>query len=182
MHNRYTGVRWRNKNTWKNKAKNNFIFCRFRIILESAPRTAIFCLATETKGQTFRGIPGFYSTSSYAAVIFSAHLVAVKCEVFTTSSTREIQLCARPATQLTRSPLLPANHVRQSIAHARIFKWKGSSAPGLSVGRFTNWTIPVWLIMSPRLAFLHCPYFVYLSLTHPSIHSLHVLSVSSALS
>ena len=177
MYNRYTGVRWRNKNTRKNKAKN-FLFCRFRIILESAPRTAIFCLATETKGQTFRGIPGFYSTSGYTAVIFSAHLVAVKCEVFTTTSTREIQLCARPATQLTRSPLLPANHVRQSITHARIFKWKGS----ISVGRFTNWTIPVWLIKSPRLASLHCPCSVYLSLTHPSIHSLHVLSVSSALS
>ena len=37
-------------------------------------------------------------------MIFSAHLVAVKCEVFTTSSTTEIQLCARPATQLTHSP------------------------------------------------------------------------------
>ena len=77
---------------------------------------------TETKGQTFRGIPGFYSTSGavdYTAVIFSAHLVAVKCEVFTTTSTRKIQLRARPATQLTRSPLLPANRVRQSSAHAR---------------------------------------------------------------
>ena len=40
----------------------------------------------------------------YTAVIFCAHLVAVKCEVFTTTSTREIQLCARPATQLTCSP------------------------------------------------------------------------------
>ena len=46
---------------------------------------AIFCLVTETKGQTFRGIHGFYSTSGavdYTAVIFSAPLVAVKCEVF----------------------------------------------------------------------------------------------------
>ena len=88
------------------------------IILESAP-IAIFCFATETKGQTFGGILGFYSTSGYTAVIFSAHLVAVKCEGFTTSSTREIQLCARPATQLTRFPLLPANRIHQSIAHAR---------------------------------------------------------------
>ena len=53
---------------------------------------------------TFRGIPGFYSTSGYTAVILSVHLVAVKCEVFTTTSTREIQLCVRPATQLTPSP------------------------------------------------------------------------------
>ena len=53
--------------------------------------------------QTFRGIPGFYLTNGYTAVIFSAHLVAVNCEVFTTTSTREIQLCSRPATQLTRS-------------------------------------------------------------------------------
>ena len=54
----------------------------------------------------FRGIPGFYSISGavdYTAVIFCAHLVAVKCEVFTTTSAREIHLCARPATQQTRS-------------------------------------------------------------------------------
>jgi len=73
------------------------------IILESAP-IAIFCLVTETKGQTFRKIPGFYFTSGYTAMIFSAHLVAMKCKVFTTTSTREIQLCAWPATQLTHSP------------------------------------------------------------------------------
>ena len=54
--------------------------------------------------RTLRGVPGFYSISDYTAVILSAHLVAVKCEVFTTTSTREVQLCARPATHLTRSP------------------------------------------------------------------------------
>ena len=59
--------------------------------------------------QTFHRIPGFYSTSGYTAVIFSAHLVAVRCEIFTTTSTREIQLCTRPGTQLTRSPLLLLN-------------------------------------------------------------------------
>lgn len=40
----------------------------------------------ETKeGQTSRGISGFYSTSGAVntAVIFSVHLVAVKCEVVT---------------------------------------------------------------------------------------------------
>ena len=92
-----------------------------------APRNTILCIFTETKWQTFRGIPGFYSTSgavAYTAVIFWAHLVAVKCEVFTTTSTREIQLCARPATQLTCSPLLAADFTRQSIAHARKSKWK----------------------------------------------------------
>ena len=103
-----------------------FILSRLGITFESAP-IAIFCLVTETKGQTFRGIPGFYLTSGYTAVIISAHLVAVKCKGFTTTSTREIQLCARPPTQPTRrSPLLPANCVCQSIAHARRFKWKGS--------------------------------------------------------
>ena len=66
----------------KNKTKNNFILNRSGIILESVP-TAIFCLVTETEGQTFREIPGFYSTSGYMAVIFSAHLVTVNCEVFT---------------------------------------------------------------------------------------------------
>ena len=47
-------------------------------------------------------------------------------EVFTTTSTREIQLYAWPATQLTCSPLLPADFTCQSIAHARKSKWKGS--------------------------------------------------------
>ena len=50
----------------------------------------------------------------------------MKCEGFTTIYTREMQLCARPATQLTRSPLLPANRIGQSIANVRRFKWKGS--------------------------------------------------------
>ena len=104
--------------------KIDFILSRLGIILESAP-IAIFCLVTETKGQMFRGIPGFYSTSGvvdYTVVIFFAPLVAEKCEVFTTTSTREIQLCAQPATQLTRSPLLLANRVCQSIAYVRRFK------------------------------------------------------------
>ena len=35
-------------------------------------------------------------------------------------------LCARPATQLTCSPLLPEDFTRQSIAHARKSMWKGS--------------------------------------------------------
>ena len=99
------------------------------IILESAPRNTIFCLFTETKWQTFRRIPGFYSTSGavdYTAVIFCAHLVTVKCEFLTTTSIMEIQLCARPATQLMCSTLLPADFTRQSIAHARKSMWKGS--------------------------------------------------------
>ena len=58
-------------------------------------------------------------------MIFCAHLVPVKCKVFTTTSTREIQLCARPTTQLTCSPLLPADFTRQSIAHARKLKRTG---------------------------------------------------------
>ena len=45
--------------------------------------------------------------------------------IFTTTSTREIQLCTRPATQLTRSPPLPANRIPQSIAHALNYNWKG---------------------------------------------------------
>ena len=52
---------------------------------------ALLLKVSETKGQTFRGI--VYSTSGlYTGVILSVHLVAVKREVFTTSSTREIQL------------------------------------------------------------------------------------------
>jgi len=48
-------------------------------------------------------------------LIFSAHLVTMKCKGFTTISTREVQLCAWPATQLTHSPLLPANPICQSL-------------------------------------------------------------------
>ena len=64
----------------KTKQNKNFILSRLGIILESAP-IAIFCFVTETKRQMLRGIPGFCSTSGvvgYTAVIFSAHLVAVK--------------------------------------------------------------------------------------------------------
>ena len=86
----------------KTKTKNKKRHIQ-QIILELMP-IAIFCLVIETKGQIFRGIPGFYSTNGYTAGIFSAHLVSVKCEVFTTTSAREIQLCARPATQQKRYP------------------------------------------------------------------------------
>ena len=84
----------------------------------------------------FRGISGFYSTSvavDYTAVIFCTYLVAMKCEIFTTTSTREIQLCDWPAAQLICFPLLPADFTRQSIVHARKSKWKGSIALGQSV-------------------------------------------------
>ena len=56
-----------------------------------------------TKGQMFRGIPGVYWTSGYTAVIFSAHLVAVKCEIFTTTSTREIQQRLVPEDYVTKT-------------------------------------------------------------------------------
>ena len=56
------------------------------INLKSVP-IAPFCLVTETKGHSFRRISGFHSTSGYIAVIFSTHLVTMKCEVFTTTST-----------------------------------------------------------------------------------------------
>ena len=76
----------------------------------------------------FRGIPGFYSTSSavdYTAVIFRTHLVAMKCEVFTTtivvSSAREIQLCAWPATQLTCPPTSGRLH---TPVHPTDYAWK----------------------------------------------------------
>ena len=103
------------KQIWKKNS--NFILNR-RIILESASM-AIFCLVAETKGQKFRGIPGFYSTSAavgYTAVIFSAHLVALKCEF---SLPLVLGKYSYALGQLTRSPLLPANRARQSIAHAR---------------------------------------------------------------
>ena len=136
MHSRYTWIRWRKK---EEKNNNNFILNRLgqgsfssqcrRIRYSAFLLKLKLCLFTETKWQTFCGIPGFYSTSGavdYMAVIFCAHLVSEKCEVFTTTSTRDIQLCAWPATQLTCSPLLPADFTRQSIPHAWKSKWKGS--------------------------------------------------------
>ena len=128
------------------KKTRNFILNRLGIILESAP-IAIFCLVAETKGQTFRGTPGFYSTSGvvdYTAMIFCAHLVAVKCEVFTATSTREIQPCARPATQLTRSP-----YFRQ-IAYASPVRMREYlSERGLLLGHTPSRT--------PNTAFRHLP-------------------------
>ena len=62
----------------------------------SQRRLRYFALLLELKDRS--GVVG------YTVVIFSAHFVAAKCEFFTTSSTMEIQLCARPATQLTHSP------------------------------------------------------------------------------
>ena len=67
----------------------------------SRRRLRYFALLLELKDRS--GVVG------YTVVIFSAHFVAVKCEVFTTSSTMEIQLCARPATQLTHSPYFRQN-------------------------------------------------------------------------
>ena len=124
MHSRYTSIRWRFF-----LVKKTTSFSTDWAGDHSRVSAAEHDTSTETKWQTFRGIPGFYSTSGavdYTAVIFSAHLVAVKWEVFTTTSTREIRLCARPATQLTRSTLLPANRVCHSIALTRRFKWEGS--------------------------------------------------------
>jgi len=45
------------------KTKTKFILSRFGIILESAPRIAIFCPVTKTKGQTFRGIIDLFRPS-----------------------------------------------------------------------------------------------------------------------
>ena len=56
----------------------------------------------------------------YTVEIFSAHFVAVKCEVFTTSNTMEIQLCARPATKLTHSPTSDKSRTPVYCACAKI--------------------------------------------------------------
>ena len=45
--------------------------------------TLVIEMRCKINRQVLCGIPGFYSTSGYTAVIFSAHLVAVKCDVFT---------------------------------------------------------------------------------------------------
>ena len=136
MHIRYTWIRrgeTKKKKKRKNKNKNKTSFSTHwagdhsRV---SAAEYDTLPFYSVKQCQTLRGTPGFYSTSGavdYTAVIFCAHLVVVKCEVFNTTSTREIQLCARPAAQLTCSPLLPADFTRQSTAHARKSNWKGSN-------------------------------------------------------
>ena len=119
----------------KRKKNKNFILNRLgrgSFSSQRGRRIRYFAFLLKVNDKTFRGISAFYLTSGavdYTAVIFCDHLVAVKCEVFTTTSTREIQLCALPATLLTRSTLLPAN--RQSTARARRFKWKGSKGPAI---------------------------------------------------
>ena len=85
----------------------------------------------------FRKIPDFYLTSSavdYMAVIFCTHFVAVKCEVFTTS-TREIQLFSLLVLVLGKYSYVlgqqPANvfsHTSRfhTPVHVQKSKWKGS--------------------------------------------------------
>ena len=98
MHRQYTGVRWRKnkrnppKTTTKTEEekhthKKHFVLCRLGSF--SCPHwLRYFALLLKPKDSyTFCGISGFYSTIGYAAVIFSAHLVAMKCKVFTTTST-----------------------------------------------------------------------------------------------
>ena len=70
----------------------------------------------ESKGQTFRGIPGFYSTSGavdWSAVIFSVHLVAVTWNarflLLIVLGKYSYSLGQQPS---WRVPLLPANRVR----------------------------------------------------------------------
>ena len=53
-----------------------------------------------------------------ALIFFPAHPIAVKCEVFTPTGIREIQLCARPATQLRCPPPPPPPPYFRQIAHA----------------------------------------------------------------
>ena len=117
MHSRYTWIRW------GKLKKKNFILNRLGRRLFSSQRRRIryFAFFTETKWHISRDC-----AVDYTAVIFFAHLVAVKCKVFTTTVFREIQLCTWPVTQLTCSPLLPADFTCQSIAHVQKSKWKGS--------------------------------------------------------
>ena len=113
------------KNKRKNKTnqKNSLLFSG--IILESA-RLRYFALLLKLKDtETFRGISGFYSTSGYTAVIVSAHLVVVNSRflLLVVLGTYSYALGQQPRWRVFS--LLPANRVRQSIAHARSFKWKG---------------------------------------------------------
>ena len=63
----------------------------------------------------------------YTPVMFCARLVVVTWEVFTTTSTREIQICARPATQLTGSfyfrQIVHASplHMREDLSERWLF-------------------------------------------------------------
>ena len=79
-----------------------------------------FVLVAETKGQTFRGIPVFYSTSGLFRPSCRREMRSFHYYRY-----RKIQLCAWASNPADEFPLLPANHVRQSTAHARRLNLKG---------------------------------------------------------
>ena len=65
------------KTNQQQQQTNNFVLNRLGTVFESVS-IAILCLVTETKGQTFGRIPGYYSTTGYTAVRFSLLLVLGK--------------------------------------------------------------------------------------------------------
>ena len=85
--------------------------------------------STETVGLLGTGAQDGHLDFHTAPVDVKHHVYLLT--YFTATSTREIHLCARPASQLTRSLLLPANRVFQSIAHARRYKLKGSTVSSM---------------------------------------------------
>ena len=123
MHSRYAGVRWRRK---KKIILNRLLsfpsqyrwryFVLFRVLLLKLKdrRSSEFLAFIRPVGQWITRQWSFPPILWPWNARFSLLLVLGK------------QLCARPATQLPCCPLLPANHVRQSIAHARKFKSQGS--------------------------------------------------------
>ena len=133
MHSRYTWIRWR-----KNKCKKKKLHSQQTgpgIILESAPQNTILCLFTETKWHFDRhSTVSWLLFDQWCSWLYSSDLLRLFCHCemwvfhyYYCTSTREIQLCARPETQLTCSPLLPADFTCQSTAHAWKSKWKGSN-------------------------------------------------------
>ena len=125
MHSRYAGVRWRREiffpistDRYHSRASQHrwryFVLFSVLLLKLKDRRSSEFLAFIRPVGQWITRQWSFPPILLPWNAWFSLLLVLGKL------------LCARPATQLTCCPLLPANRVRQSIAHARKFKSKGS--------------------------------------------------------
>ena len=128
------------------KRNNNFIVNRLATVLESAP-IAIFCLVTETKGHTFRSIPGFYLTRcavDYTVVIFQPMSLPWNAKFSLLLGKHSY------ATQLTRCPYFrqiayaTPLHMRRDLSERGLLTWwlsfelKGLSFSGIGMNKLRS--------------------------------------------
>ena len=119
MYSRYTGVRWRQKQTGKKQLHSQQIGGHSRVSAKYDILPSYWNKKTDVPQNSW------LLFDKWCSGLYGSDLCSPSCrltwEVFTTTSTREIQLCARPATQLTGS-----FYFRQIVHARRRFKWKVS--------------------------------------------------------